>query len=164
MKQKFFVTALCLLAAGLVWAAAKPNFSGTWQLDTTRSTGLQQGMEATMTVKHENDTIELETKTTVPQRPEIVQKDSYRLDGGESEFTPPQPPNAKGKRSVQWMPRGNGILVNEIITAPGPNDTTVTTNITRKWIISQDGKELTVDIYIDDSRGSREIKRIFVKK
>jgi hypothetical protein len=154
---------LCLLATGLVWAAAKPNFSGTWRLDTNRSIGLRQGMEMSMTVRHEGESVEAENKITVPQQPDTIQKDAYKLDGSETEFTPAQPPNAKGKRSGQWLPRGNGFLINETITAPGPNDTTTTINITRKWVLSPDGTELTLDLYIDDPRGSREVKRIFVK-
>jgi hypothetical protein len=167
MKRKVLAGSFVILAlaVGLVWAAAKPNFSGSWRLDTNRSVGLRQGMDIALTVKHEGEMLEIEAKTTVPQQPDVVQKDIYKLDGTETEFTPPQPPGAKGKRSGQWLARGNGFLINETITAPGPNNgPTVTTNVTRKWILSPDGSELTQDLYIDDARGSREVKRIFVKK
>ncbi len=166
MKSKFMTGSFILLAltAGAGWLSFKPNFSGSWRLDTSRSIGLRPGMEIELTVKHEGDTLEVEAKTTVPQQPDIVQKDTYKLDGAESDFTPPQPPNAKGKRAGQWLARGNGFLITETINAPDAKGQPTTTNMTRKWILSPDGNQLTQDLYIDDARGSREVKRIFVKK
>jgi hypothetical protein len=167
MKSRtMLICAMLLAVCGLVWAfTAKPDFSGSWRLDTGRSVGLRQGMEMFLTVKHDGETLEAETKIVAPPQPETAQKDVFKLDGAETEFTPPQPPGAKGKRSGQWLARGNGFLINETVTAPGPNNgPAVTTNITRKWILSPDGNELTQDLYIDDARGSREVKRIFVRK
>ena len=47
MKSKFITGSFILLAlaVGVGWLWVKPNFSGSWRLDTSRSIGLRQGME-----------------------------------------------------------------------------------------------------------------------
>jgi hypothetical protein len=125
-------------------------------------------MNQTMVVKHTGDSIELETKLMQPNNERIV-KDSYLLDGKEHDFTPPAPPNAppdapaaKGKRTANWLPAGNGIVVNETTTTETPKGT-VTAQLTRKWTLTSDG-ELIIDMYIDGPNGSFETKRIFKKQ
>jgi hypothetical protein len=158
------VVVTVVLALGLgVLGAARPDFSGTWALDRGRSIGLPPGMDQTMTVVHSGDKMELETKLVTAQGERVI-KDVYTLDGKEAEFTPqgPQGPAGKGKRTAGWLPRGNGIVVNEETTTEtdkGP----VTSQLTRKWILSPDGTTLTIDMYHDTPRGQFETKRIFVK-
>jgi hypothetical protein len=158
--------ALLVSAFSLGSAAAKPDFSGTWVMDRSRSIGLPPGMDQTMTVVHTGDRVELETKLITPQGERVI-KDSYTLDGKETEFTPQGPqgpnPNAKGKRTATWLPRGNGIVVNEETTVQGQNGP-VNNQLTRKWILSPDGSTLTIDMYFDGPNGSFETKRIFIKK
>lgn len=108
-----------------------------------------------------------ETKLIQPDNERSV-KDSYTLNGKEREFTPQVPPNApanapppKGKRTANWLPNGKGIVVNEATTSEGPKGP-VTSQLTRKWTLSNDG-ELTIDMYIDNANGSFETKRIFKK-
>ena len=159
-----FVVTVVLSLGLIVPAADKPDFSGTWALDKNNSIGLPPGMDQTMTVVQTGDKIELETKLVTAQGERVV-KDVYTLDGKEAEFTPqgPQGPAGKGKRKAGWLPRGNGIVVNEettVETDKGP----VTQQLTRKWILSPDGTTLTIDMYHDTPRGQFETKRIFVKK
>jgi hypothetical protein len=134
-------------------------------MDRARSFGLPPDVQQTMLVTQTNDKIELETKIKNAQGESSI-KDSYIIDGAEHEFTPQGPtgPQAgsKGKRKASWLPNGRGIVVEEeTITesAKGP----VTGRLTRKWTLSNDG-ELTIDLYIDDQRGSFETKRTFTKK
>ena len=158
------MTAALALALSLSFAAAAPNFSGTWVMDRSRSIGLPPGMEQTMTVLQSGDKIELETKITTAQGERVI-KDTYTLDGKEVEFTPqgPNGPAGKGKRSAKWLPRGNGILVTEETTVETPKGP-VTSQLMRKWIMSPDGTTLTIDMYHDTPNGSFETKRIFIKK
>ena len=153
-----------VFSLGLVALADKPDFSGSWALDKDHSIGLPPGMDQMMTVVQSGDKIELETKLVTAQGERVV-KDVYTLDGKEAEFTPqgPQGPAGKGKRTAKWLPRGNGIVVNEestVETDKGP----VTQQLTRKWILSPDGATLTIDMYHDTPRGQFETKRIFVRK
>jgi len=164
MTRLFTLTAAAILILSLlVVAAQKPNFSGSWAMDRDRSFGMPGNMQQTMTVSHTADQIELETKLIQPDNERSV-KDSYVLDGKERDFTPqsaPGQPVPKGKRTANWMPNGNGILVNEVTTTEtdkGP----VTSQLTRKWTLSNG--ELVIDMYIDSAGMSYETKRIFTKK
>lgn len=163
IRRTGVVSATVLVFSLLVLAAQKPDFSGAWSMDRARSFGMPGNMQQTMVVKHTGDQIELETKLILPDNERTV-KDSYILDGKEREFTPQVPPNAppaKGKRTGNWLPKSNGIVVNETTTsdtAKGP----VVSQLTRKWTLSGDG-ELVIDMYIDGPNGSFETKRIFKK-
>ena len=157
--------ALAAIALGLVVVAAKPDFSGSWAMDRARSFGMPGNMQQTMVVKQTGEEIQLETKLIMPDNERTV-KDSYVLDGKEHEFTPPAPPNApanapaaKGKRTANWLPNGNGIVVNESTTTETPKGP-VTSQLIRKWTLTGEG-ELTIDMYIDGPNGSFETKRIF---
>ena len=158
------VTVMMLAICVGAVAAQKPNFSGTWVMDRSRSIGMPAGMEQTMTITQTGDKIDLETKLVTAQGERII-KDSYTLDGKESDFTPqgPQGPQGKGKRKATWLPRGNGIVVNEDATVDGEKGP-IQTQLTRKWIMSPDGMTLTIDLYYDGPNGSYETKRIFMKK
>lgn len=133
-------------------------------MDRSRSIGLPPGMEQTMIVAQSGEKIELETKLITAQGERSI-KDIYTLDGKEAEFTPqgPQGPNGKGKRKASWLPRGNGIVVNEETTVETPKGV-VNSTLTRKWIMSADGTTLTIDLYYDGPNLSYETKRIFIKK
>jgi hypothetical protein len=159
-------TALALSAL-VLGAVDKPNFTGTWNLDGTRSYGLPQNMKQIMTVTQKDDQIEVETKIIQPGN-ERVQKDTYILDGKEHEFTPPTPPAQpgqtppappKGKRTATWLPAGNGITVTDVTTAETPKGP-ATTQVVRKWTLSHPG-ELVIDMYVDNPNISYEAKRIF---
>lgn len=149
-------------------ANPKPNFSGAWVMDRSRSFGQPGNMEQTMAVTQTADQIEVETKIIMPGTERTV-KDAYVLDGKEYEFTPPQPLNApantppsKGKRTVKWLPAGNGILVTEETTSTTPKGP-VTVQMMRKWTFTADN-ELTITTFVDGPNGSYEAKRIFLKK
>jgi hypothetical protein len=154
------VLTLCLLAM----AAPKPNFNGAWVMDRGRSFGLPGNMQQTMTVIQTEDRIEVETRLIQPDNERTV-KDTYVLDGKEHEFTPlaaPNAPPAKGKRTANWLPDGNGLVVNEVTTTDTPKGQ-VTTQITKKWTFTGED-ELTIAVYVDGPNGSYEAKRIFVRK
>jgi hypothetical protein len=154
------VLTLCLLAM----AAPKPNFNGAWAMDRSRSFGLPGNMQQTMTVTQTEDQIEVETRLIQPDNERTV-KDIYLLDGKEHEFTPltaPNAPPAKGKRTANWLPAGNGLVVNEVTTTDTPKGP-VTTQVTKKWTFTGED-ELTIAVYVDGPNGSYEAKRIFVRK
>jgi len=147
----------------IVVAATKPDFSGTWVMDTNRSFSNPPGLEQTLIVVHTGDQIKLETKIKTQQGEQNI-SEVYNLNGVEADFTPPgAQPNAKGKRKAAWLPDGQRIIIEDVVTADSPNGP-VTRKTTRKWTLAPDGKTLTVDYYFDDQRGSFEAKRVFAKK
>ena len=164
-------------AAGLLFAAAaayaasagRPNFSGTWELDQTRSHSIPPDMKQLMTVTQEGDRVNVELKVTNAQGDRVI-KDAYALDGKEAEFAPPPPPNypkdaapPKGKRVGRWMPNGKGFLVEEEVAQADPKGNPETVIVARKWMQWPDG---TMSIETITERGGNAFnnKRVFVKK
>ena len=90
------VVALVALSLVVASAAAKPDFSGKWTMDKTKSEGVPPEMEQTMTITQTGDKIELETTIKGPQGERTI-KDSYMVDGKEADFTPQGPQGAMGK-------------------------------------------------------------------
>jgi hypothetical protein len=163
MKLRTIFFGLFMLFCVVSFAADKPNFSGTWVLDKDKSFSNPPGLEQTMTITHDGDQIRLEGKQK-SARGELDLNESYILDGKQTDFTPPNPPNAKGKRKASWLPNNKGILIEDEITSTTPEGQEVTQFIARKWQLSPDGNTLTIDYYFDGPRGSFEGKRVFAKK
>jgi hypothetical protein len=164
MKSASIIGLLVFMLACAVSAAAqKPDFSGNWTMDRARSFGLPGNMTQTLVVTQTANEITVETKLIQPGNERTV-KDTYVLDGQEREFTPQAPPGQtppKGKRSANWMPAGNGILVTEVTTSETPKGP-VTSQVVRKWTITNG--ELVIAMYVDGPNGSFEAKRIFIRK
>ena len=164
MKSASIIGLLVFMLACAVSAAAqKPDFSGNWTMDRARSFGLPGNMTQTLVVTQTANEITLETKLIQPGNERTV-KDTFVLDGQEREFTPQAPPGQtppKGKRSANWMPAGNGILVTEVTTSETPKGP-VTSQVVRKWTITNG--ELVIAMYVDGPNGSYEAKRIFTRK
>ncbi|HEV3471162.1 MAG TPA: hypothetical protein VG148_17695 [Pyrinomonadaceae bacterium] len=171
-SRKTLLTCACLLAAAAAAfasaAADRPNFTGTWELDQTRSHSIPPNMKQTMTVVQEGDRVSFETKITDANGERTV-KDAYTLDGKEAEFTPQRPPNAppdapapKGKRAGRWMANDRGFIVEEEIinqTPQGPE----TVLVARKWMTWPDGT-LSIEVITERGGNAFNNKRVFVKK
>ena len=160
MKSKTLMSGLvlALLAASLLAAPQKPSFSGKWKYDKDRSFSNPAGLEQTMTVTHEGDQVKMEAHVKTARGEQDV-NETYTLDGKEAAFKPANPPNATGKRKASWLPNGRGILIQDETSVDGKS----VSQVARKWTLSADGKTLTVDYFIDDTRMSYESKRVFSK-
>ena len=157
LKTSLACLAFLLFAAVSSPAGEKANLSGTWTLDKDKSFSNGPEFDQTMTITHSGEKVKLDAKQKSP-RGEVTINEEYTLDGKEFEFTPANPPNAKGKRKATWLANGRGILVEDEII-----DGQTTRRTTRKMTLSSDGKVLTVDYFIDDNRGSFELKRVYNK-
>ena len=156
-----FISLLGVLAT--LAAETRPNFTGTWVLDKGRSFSNPAGLDQTMTITHNGDRITVTGKQTTAARGETALDETYTLDGKETGFTPPGgAPNTKSTRKANWLPGRRAFLVEDDITADSPNGP-VRQQITRKWLLSADGRTLTVDYFIDGPM-PYESKRVFVKK
>ena len=164
-KKLLIVLAAMMVFSIIALAAAKPNFSGTWNMDRARSFGMPPDMNQVLTITQKDDTVEVETKITQTNNERTI-KDTFILDGKEHEFQPPAPPNGqlqpKGKRTATWLPGDTGITVTDVTTATTPKGEVTTQNL-RKWTINTQG-ELVVDMYVDNPNISYEAKRIFKKQ
>jgi hypothetical protein len=174
LKTALVCFTLLLLAATFTVAAAAsdaahPNFGGTWELDQSRSHSIPPDMKQTLTVTQEGDRVSVELKVVTPQGERVI-KEAYTLDGKETEFAPPPPPNApedapapKGKRTARWMANGKGFIIEDEIVNPTPQGGTETVLMARKWMQWPDG---TFSIETITERGGNAFnnKRVFVKK
>lgn len=164
MTKKAVMNVALLWSVGLTVAASaqRPDFSGSWALDKNRSFSNPAGLDQTMTVVHKGDEIKVEANLVTQQGSRNVNED-FTLDGKEREFTPQgAAPNATGKRKAYWLSDNRRFVVNDEVTADGPNGKVIT-QITRKWNLSADGATLTVDYYIDRPGVSAESRRVFKK-
>jgi hypothetical protein len=167
VKRKIIVggVALLVFTLGLIGAAAKANFAGTWTLDKSKSEGLPPNIkDQVMTVTQAGDKLNIETKLTTAQGDQDI-ADVYTLDGKPADFTAKGPGGieGKGKRTAKWSGDGNAIEVTEEITYETPNGA-LAVDITRKWTLAADGKTLTVEMNVASAMGSQQIKRVFIKK
>ncbi len=165
MKDSFFCIVLAFVFALYINApmmAAQADFSGTWKLDTVKSSGLPPGMEQTMFVTQKGDAVKIETRVKSPNGEQTV-PDNYVLDGKETDFKLPNAPDAKGKRTSKWNAGGNGFDVSEKAVVETP-DGEATIEATRKWTLAADGKTLTIEMTVKSPNGTQESKRTFVKQ
>jgi hypothetical protein len=142
----------------------KPDFSGTWALDNSRSEGLPPGMEQTLKVVQSGDRIDVETKIVSDQGEQTISS-SYTLDGKDAEVTLPGPmpgTTAKGKQTAKWSADGSGFDSEDVGTFDTPyGPATIKTK--RIWRLSADGKTLTIEL-TREGPISVKSKRVFVKK
>lgn len=172
LKTALVGPALLLTLAAAAFAAdnaAHPNFAGVWELDQTRSHSIPPDMKQTMTVTQDGDKVSVELKVVTPQGERVI-KEAYTLDGKETEFAPPVPPNApkdapapKGKRTAHWMANGKGFIIEDEIVNATAQGGTETVLLARKWMQWPDG---TFSIETITERGGNAFnnKRVFVKK
>jgi hypothetical protein len=170
MKTTTTLLIVAALACGLVAAAQeqKPDFSGNWTMDTTRSFTGSAGLKQTMTVTHSGTDLKVNAKLITPQGEREVHED-WILDGQEREAAPAgaipagAANAAKVKRRAYWLPDNRRFVLVEETTTDTPKGPTTQT-VTRKCSLSADGETLTVDYYIDRPTISGESKRIFIKQ
>ena len=169
MKRKllFGIVAVMVFAFGAGNVAAQSDFSGVWTLDAGKSANVPQELVQTMTVTQNGDRVEVETKSKVGEGQERVGKDAYVLDGKETDFTMGR--GAKNAKRVSKLTAdGKGFDVTEefVVTKPDGGEATVRAN--RRWILSADGKTLTIEMVAenpnDASKPRSRSRRVFVKK
>lgn len=144
-RLTLFVAVIALTVAGLAYAQAKPDFSGTWTLDASKSDqmggpggggGRGPGMGGPMTIKQTEAELQI-TRGPMTQ--------TYKLDGSESV-------NAMGQMQAKSVAKvdGDKLVVKTTRETPGgPMETTAT------YSLGADGKELTV--VTSTPRGERKM-------
>ncbi len=150
---------ILLVSCGFCLASAKPDFSGTWKLEKDKSFSNPPGLEQTLVITQKGDQVTLDTDLKTTRGGAQKMTEVYSLDGKEMDFAPAQPPNAKGKRKASWLPNGQGIVIEDVVTVDGK----VISQTTRKWTLSADGKTMTVDYFIDVQQAAYEAKRVFTR-
>ncbi len=144
-----FVTVVALALAGTAFAQAKPDFSGTWALDTAKSDqggmGGRGGMGGPMTIKQTANELTIERKMG-----ENTMSSTYKLDGSESVN---KTMRGESKSTAKWD--GSKLAIKTSMETPNG-----TFESTSTYSLSADGKELTV--VQSSQRGER--KQVYTKQ
>ena len=164
MKKVALATVLVLaLSPIFVFAAGKPDFTGTWLMDKTRTEGVPTGVEQTMTLTQTDDRLVLLNKISTDAGENII-NDTYIINGKEVEFTQKvNEQESKGKRTSKWTADGRGFDVTEAATIERGNGAE-NFKVMRHWRLSDDGKTLTIEMIFDEPGGPGKSKRVFVKQ
>ncbi len=151
------VTATLILASftAFTYAQSKPNFSGTWKLNTAKSDfGMLPGPESqTNLIVHEDPAVKVDVAAENAQGKQNYLL-SYTTDGKEAV-------NKMGPREVKSVAawEGNALVLNSKMTF---NDQDVT--IKAAWTLSEDGKTMTQNVHLAAAMGETDQKQVFEKQ
>jgi hypothetical protein len=136
-------------------AQAKPNFSGEWKLNTTKSEfgPMPAPTSRTDTITHADPSLKITTKQSTPNGDATVDM-KYMTDGSESTNEIRGNPM---KSVSKWD--GDTLLIDTKASFQG-NDIT----IGDKWTLSEDGKVLTVNRHLKAPQGELDQKMVFEKQ
>jgi len=153
-KKSFAIFAILALAA--LPALAKPDFTGDWKLNTSKSTFGDFPGPDSMTIKIAHAEPKLSTVSKQSgQMGEFEMKSDYTTDG--KECTNKGFQDAPIKSTVKW---DGDTLAIDSKGQFGDADFTMT----QKWTLSDDGKTLTVAQHIASAMGELDQKLIFEKQ
>jgi hypothetical protein len=114
-------------------------------------------------IKQTGDQINLDTRILPDEQLGYTQSDAYTLSGQETTFAPRRGGvEGKGKRTAKWTDEGMGIEVIEEVSFDMPQGKQEMQS-TRKWLMSADGKSITIEMTQKDAKGTTRTKRIFTK-
>jgi hypothetical protein len=165
---------LAVLAAS---AAAPANFAGTWNLDKTKSQGLDPRMQnaegVTWTIVQNDKTISIESKVAGGQPPAggpgsgggrgPAGPRSYNLDGKEVTAEAGGQMGGSNTTKATWSSDGATLDLSSVRTGnrDGQDFKFVTTE---KLSLSGDGKVLTVNRHSEGPRGTQDSTLVFNKQ
>ena len=158
MLRKAFTASLVVVSfTALACAQDKPNFSGTWKLNTVKSDfGMFPPVESgTEVIKHADPNLKISTTVEKGQGKQQFTL-NYTTDGKESV-------NKMGpgemKSTVTWA--GNVLVIDSKLNF---NDADKDMTIKDKWTLSEDGKTKTIDSHLASAMGETDQKLIFEKQ
>src|SRR5260370_23128374 len=156
MLHKTLVAALTVTAfAASLAAQSKPNFSGTWKLNVSKSDfGPIPGPDSlTNVIEHNDPVLKVNASLEGPQGKQNFTI-NYTTDGKEVM-------NKQGPRDIKstvlWQ--GSNVVVNSKFTL-GDNDVTVKS----VWTLSADGKTLTENRHLAAQMGEADQKWVYEKQ
>ena len=165
LKTVMSALAIFLVVSSAAAAEQKVNFSGKWLMDRSRSEGLPPEVDQIMTVTQSGEKLTIETKVYPENTPYYTVDDNYMVNGQEAAFeiTRGDGQKGKGKRTVKWSDDGKGIEVAEEVVFDSPKGP-VTIQTTRRWMMLDDGKTMTIELNQKTPERTTRTKRTFVKQ
>lgn len=156
MTRRSVFTLVATLALGIsAQAFARPNFSGTWKMNPSKSdygpVPAPEKMERT--IKHDDPKLSMVTTQAGPQG-EIKTNIAYMTDGTESKNM------VQGQEAIsvaKWD--GDVLTVKSKRQVQGMEIT-----FNERWTLSEDGKVLTIVNQLNTPQGDFEIKIVMDKQ
>jgi hypothetical protein len=156
MSSKRFFVILAVLALAVLPALAKANFSGDWKLNVSKSSFGQMPAPNAMTQKITHDDPKLTTATKQSSdMGDFDMQASYTTDG--KECTNQGFGGNPMKSVVKW---DGDTLAIETKGQFGDNEFTMS----EKWVLSADGKMLTITRTFKSAMGEGEQKMVLDKQ
>ena len=156
MTSRRFLVVLAILTLAALPALAKPNFTGDWKLNTSKSTFGEMPAPDSMTYKITHADPKLSTAVKQSgQMGEFEMQASYTTDG--KECSNQGFGGSTAKSVVKW---DGDTLVIETKGQFGDNEFTMT----QKWTLSADGKTLNIVQTFKSAMGEGEQKLVFDKQ
>lgn len=177
MRRLFLISGLiaafglAVLAAG---AAAPANFAGTWNLDKTKSQGLDPRMQSvdsvTWVITQDDKTISIESKVVGGQPPAgggggrgPAGPRSYNLDGKEVTAEAGGQMGGSNTTKATWSSDGATLELSSVRTGSFNGNDFKATSVD-KLSLSGEGKVLTVNRHSESPRGTQDSTWIFNKQ
>jgi hypothetical protein len=161
MKHILFATALVLTLGTSAWAqGAKPNFSGTWNLDTAKSDFGPMPMPESivLVIEHKDPDIKINMTQKSAEMGELTNERRITTDGKEN------------RNKLRTMMGDQDVVSTTIWNGPGLTSKYTLdfqgnkVDITDSWELSDDGKVLTLARNMKTDQGDAAIKLLFNKK
>jgi hypothetical protein len=158
-RSTFFVC-LSVLATASTWAADKPSFAGTWEMNKSKSDFGQMAPQMvpdrlTQKISQKGDAELRAESTTVGARGTASTDMKYKLDGSESVNKTQM---GEVKSVAKWD--GNQIAITSKREVQG-----MSIGLSEKWDISADGKTMTVNRTMTGTpMGDMVTKMVFEKQ
>ena len=155
MAARRVVAAGVMALLGTAMAVAKPNFSGWWTLNVSRSEfgTVPKPTSHVEQVTHNEPSLKVRT-TQVGEMGEFTTDYSYTTDGTEclNKFR-----GIDRRSTARWD--GDSLVIESRMDIEG-NPLTVT----ERWTLSQDGKILSIHRHIKGPEGETDVKTILEKE
>jgi len=147
---------LCLTFGLIIWAADKPNFTGTWKLNTSKSDfGPAPGPDSlTREVKHDDPNIQIKTTQSGPQGSAVTEA-KWTTDGKESVNSTPR---GEVKGSMKWD--GDTLVHQYKVNTTQAGEIA----IEDRWKLAEEGKVMDVKSKISGGFGEFERKMVLEKQ
>jgi len=177
MRRLFLISGLIAafgLAVLAASAAAPANFAGTWNLDKTKSQGLDTRMQSvdsvTWVIAQDDKTISIESKVVGGQPPAgggagrgPAGPRSYNLDGKEVTADAGGQMGGSNTTKATWSSDGATLELSSVRTGSFNGNDFKATSVD-KLSLSGEGKVLTVNRHSENPRGTQDSTLVFNKQ
>lgn len=162
-----------VLALVVTTAQAQPQFTGTWVLDRAQSQLPNRGAhgkgmadpqaqppEVKLIVEQQGSTLKA-TRSVAHGTRERAMSETFVADGSERTETTPRGGTSVTKATLG----GDRLVVNQTHTRPAKEQGQPAKSFSREsvWMLSNDGRTLTIDTTMHTPRGDRTMKAVFTK-